>query len=90
MKNVKKNNKNIVNAPKIIVLPMLKNVEATIVGTINKMENGLNIPPVKNNRTLNCKISYIKKEVEYKSFKSSALILNCKKMFDNNPINITR
>ena len=43
-----KNSKNIVNEPKIIVLPILKKVEETIVGTIINIENGLNIPPVKN------------------------------------------
>ena len=39
--------------PSIIVLPMLKKVDDTIVGTINKIANGLKIPPVKNKRILN-------------------------------------
>ena len=33
--------------PKIIVEPMLKNVEETIAGIISKKQNGLKIPPVK-------------------------------------------
>ena len=33
--------------PKIIVDPMLKNVDETIAGIISKKQNGLNIPPVK-------------------------------------------
>ena len=33
--------------PKIIVVPMLKNVEETIAGITNKKEKGLKIPPVK-------------------------------------------
>ena len=32
--------------PRIIVVPMLKNVEETIAGITNKKEKGLNIPPV--------------------------------------------
>ena len=80
-----KNSKNIVNEPKTIVLPILKKVEETIVGTIINIENGLNIPPVKNKSTLSRKISNIKNEVEYKSFKRDALILNCRNTFDNNP-----
>ena len=51
--------------PSIIVLPMLKNVDEKIVGTIKRIAKGLNIPPVKNKRKLNCIISYIKKELEY-------------------------
>tara|TARA_A100001011_G_scaffold152150_1_gene160628 strand:+ start:1191 stop:1328 length:138 start_codon:yes stop_codon:yes gene_type:complete len=43
----------IVDDPRIIVLPILKKVEETIVGTINSIAKGLNIPPVRNNRTLN-------------------------------------
>ena len=39
--------KTIVRKPKIIVVPILKNVEETIDGIINKIENGLDIPPVK-------------------------------------------
>ena len=33
--------------PRIIVVPILKKVEETIAGIINKKEKGLNIPPVK-------------------------------------------
>ena len=33
--------------PKIIVVPILRNVEETIAGITNKKEKGLNIPPVK-------------------------------------------
>ena len=33
--------------PRIIVVPMLKNVDETIAGIINKKEKGLKIPPVK-------------------------------------------
>ena len=43
----------IVDDPSIIVLPILKNVEETIVGTIKRIAKGLNIPPVKNKRILN-------------------------------------
>ena len=57
---------------------MLKKVDDTIVGTIRRIANGLNIPPVKNNRTLNWIISYIKKELEYKSLSRLALSPNCK------------
>ena len=42
----------IVDEPSIIVLPMLKKVEETIVGTIKRIAKGLNIPPVKNKRIL--------------------------------------
>tara|TARA_B100001057_G_scaffold330487_1_gene330787 strand:- start:52 stop:231 length:180 start_codon:yes stop_codon:yes gene_type:complete len=53
LKNVKKNKIIIVDEPSIIVLPTLKKVEETIVGTIKRIEKGLNIPPVKNKRILN-------------------------------------
>ena len=33
--------------PKIIVVPILKNVEETMAGITNKKEKGLKIPPVK-------------------------------------------
>ena len=33
--------------PKIIVVPILKKVDDTIEGMINKIENGLEIPPVR-------------------------------------------
>ena len=48
------NKHNSVKNPKIIVVPMLKNVEETIVGIISKIEKGLEIPPVKYNNKLNC------------------------------------
>jgi len=38
--------------PKIIVVPILKKVEETIAGIINKSENGLKMPPVKNSKML--------------------------------------
>ena len=47
--------------PRIIVVPMLKNVEETIAGITNKKEKGLNIPPVKYRRALNCIKSYSRK-----------------------------
>ena len=72
----------------MIVLPILKKVEETIVGTIKRIENGLNIPPVKYKSVVNCSISYIKNELEYKSFNSVSFILNCKIKFVNNPKNI--
>ena len=52
LKNVKTNNKKIVAEPSMIVLPILKKVEETIVGTIKRIAKGLNIPPVKNKRIL--------------------------------------
>tara|TARA_B100001121_G_scaffold251688_1_gene227961 strand:+ start:776 stop:907 length:132 start_codon:yes stop_codon:yes gene_type:complete len=33
--------------PRMIVVPMLKNVDETIAGITSKKENGLKIPPVK-------------------------------------------
>tara|TARA_B100000614_G_C14201328_1_gene349910 strand:- start:358 stop:516 length:159 start_codon:yes stop_codon:yes gene_type:complete len=47
------NNKKEVIKPNKIVVPILRNVEETIVGIIIKIENGFNIPPVKYNRALN-------------------------------------
>ena len=41
------NKSNDVIKPKIIVVPMLRNVEETIAGITNRNENGLKIPPVK-------------------------------------------
>ena len=38
---------------RIIVVPMLRNVEETIAGIINKKEKGLRIPPVKYKSILN-------------------------------------
>jgi hypothetical protein len=37
----------------MIVVPMLRNVDETIVGIIIKIENGFKIPPVKYKRALN-------------------------------------
>ena len=45
----------------IIVVPILRNVEETIAGIINKNENGLRIPPVKYKRILNWIKSYKRK-----------------------------
>ena len=42
----------IVMKPKIIVVPILKNVDETIAGTINNKEKGFEIPPVKYNNKL--------------------------------------
>ena len=41
------NNSYVVIKPKIIVVPILKNVEETIAGITNRKEKGLKIPPVK-------------------------------------------
>ena len=41
------NKSNDVIKPRMIVVPMLKNVDETIAGIINKKEKGLKIPPVK-------------------------------------------
>ena len=40
-------NRSDVIKPKIIVVPILKNVEETIAGITSKKEKGLKIPPVK-------------------------------------------
>ena len=40
---------------------MLRNVEETIAGIINKKEKGLRTPPVKYKRVLNCIRSYKRK-----------------------------
>ena len=52
-----KSNKEVIN-PNIIVVPMLKNVDETIVGIINKIENGLKMPPVRYKSTANWNKSY--------------------------------
>ena len=44
--------------PNIIVVPILRNVDETMVGIINKIENGFKIQPVKYKRILNCIKSY--------------------------------
>ena len=41
------NNRHMVRVPRIIVVPILKNVEETIVGIIISRANGLKIPPVR-------------------------------------------
>ena len=41
------NNSNVVIKPKMIVVPILKNVDETIAGITNRNEKGLKIPPVK-------------------------------------------
>jgi hypothetical protein len=46
------NNKKEVIIPNMIVVPILKNVDETIVGIIIKIEKGFKIPPVKYNREL--------------------------------------
>tara|TARA_Y100000768_G_scaffold286152_1_gene220512 strand:+ start:106 stop:264 length:159 start_codon:yes stop_codon:yes gene_type:complete len=46
------NNKIEVIIPNIIVVPILKNVDETIVGIIIKIEKGFKIPPVKYKREL--------------------------------------
>ena len=43
----RKKSKPMVKVPRIIVVPMLRNVDETIVGIIISNENGLKIPPVK-------------------------------------------
>tara|TARA_Y100001954_G_C15326855_1_gene367972 strand:+ start:118 stop:276 length:159 start_codon:yes stop_codon:yes gene_type:complete len=47
------NNKKEVIKPNIIVVPILRNVDETIVGIIIKIEKGFRIPPVKYKRALN-------------------------------------
>ena len=41
------NKSNDVIKPKIIAVPMLRNVEETMAGITNRNEKGLKIPPVK-------------------------------------------
>ncbi len=41
------NKSNDVIKPKIIVVPILRNVEETMAGITNRKEKGLKIPPVK-------------------------------------------
>ena len=48
----RKNNKKDVITPRIIVVPMLRKVEDTIVGIINNITKGFKIPPVKYNKAL--------------------------------------
>ena len=46
----------------MMVVPMLKNVEETIAGIINKIENGLKIPPVNTKELLKLKLNHIVKK----------------------------
>ena len=55
------NKSNDVIKPKIIVVPILKNVEETIAGITKRKEKGLKIPPVKQRRALNCNKSIRRK-----------------------------
>ena len=84
------NNRNEVSTPNIIVVPILRNVEETIVGIINKIENGLKIPPVKYKRTLNCIKSYKRKKEAYVSLSWLTLTLNCKNKLVSNPKKIIK
>ena len=47
MKIVNINRNKIERTPNIKVVPILKKVDETIAGTINNIEKGLDIPPVK-------------------------------------------
>ena len=55
------NKSNDVIKPKIIVVPILRNVEETMAGITNRKEKGLKIPPVKYRRALNCNKSINRK-----------------------------
>ena len=57
MKEIINNSKDVIS-PNMIVVPILRNVDETIVGIIIKIEKGFNIPPVKYNRALNWNKSY--------------------------------
>ena len=50
--------------PNIMVVPILKKEDETIVGTINNNENGFVIPPVKKSNKLNCIKSKIRNNDE--------------------------
>ena len=52
------NNKRDVIKPNIIVVPILRKVDETIVGIIIKIEKGFKIPPVKYKRALSWNRSY--------------------------------
>tara|TARA_B100000575_G_C22544756_1_gene348876 strand:+ start:221 stop:379 length:159 start_codon:yes stop_codon:yes gene_type:complete len=51
VKEIINNNKDVI-IPNMIVVPMLRNVDETIVGIIIKIEKGFKIPPVKYKRAL--------------------------------------
>tara|TARA_Y100000591_G_scaffold252292_1_gene223833 strand:+ start:672 stop:830 length:159 start_codon:yes stop_codon:yes gene_type:complete len=51
VKEITNNRKEVIN-PSIIVVPMLRKVEETIVGIIINKEKGFKIPPVKYKRVL--------------------------------------
>ena len=69
----------------IIVVPMLRKVEETMVGIINKKENGLRIPPVKYKRILNWIKSHKRKNDAYVSLSWFTFTLNCKNKFVKSP-----
>ena len=71
-------------------MPILKNVDETIAGIINKKENGFRIPPVKYKRMLNCIKSYKRKNEAYVSLSWFTFILNCKKRLVSKPIKIIK
>ena len=50
-------NASIVIMDKLTVLLIVKKVDDTIAGMINKIVNGFVIPPVKYNKTVSCKRS---------------------------------
>ena len=78
----------IVKIPNIKVVPMLKNVDETMAGTIIKIENGFEIPPVKYNKAVNWTKSYIKIILALKSFIRIDLTFNWRKRFVKSPIKI--
>ena len=73
----------------MIVVPILKKVEETIAGIINKIENGLKIPPVRYKRAANWKRSYSKNKDAYVSFNWLALTLNWRNKLVNKPTKTT-
>ena len=74
--------------PNIIVVPMLKKVDETIVGIIIKIEKGLKIPPVRYKRELNWNRSYKRNKDAYESFSWFTFTLNCKNKLVINPTRI--
>ena len=67
---------------------MLRKVDETIVGIINNITKGFNIPPVKYNKALSWNISYKRNSEAYVSFNWITLILNWRKRLVNSPIKI--
>ena len=88
MRVSKENNKKDVITPKIIVVPILKKVEDTIVGIINNIINGFKIPPVRYKRALSWNKSYKRNNEAYVSFNWFTFILNWRKKLVNSPITI--